>query len=76
MIEPRTPATWMPEDEPEDKIEDDPEDLDIEEDEDDGSCHVCGGSGGGFNPFKCPACNGTGLRASARRKPIRERDED
>lgn len=31
-----------------------------EDDEDEGTCPTCGGSGGGPRPFQCRTCHGTG----------------
>ncbi len=33
-----------------------------EDDEDNGECSYCGGSGGGFAENRCPHCKGTGYR--------------
>jgi len=33
---------------------------DTDDDTPDGSCWVCGGSGGGYPPFACAVCRGTG----------------
>lgn len=33
-----------------------------EQENDDGSCTVCGGSGGGLPPCVCTVCGGTGVR--------------
>jgi DnaJ-class molecular chaperone len=42
-----------------------PDNLDdIDDATDDDYCTTCGGSGGGFPPFTCWACHGTGRSAS------------
>lgn len=43
----------------EDEPKDDATDGD-DEDQDDGFCRTCGGSGGGHKPFQCTICGGTG----------------
>lgn len=40
--------------------EDDPEDDDAVYAPDADTCTTCGGSGGGYPPFCCPLCRGTG----------------
>jgi hypothetical protein len=68
----REPVTWIPDEDPEVETLDDAGELDED------SCSFCSGSGGGVGPmYRCPVCSGTGLKASARRKPLREpEDED
>jgi len=49
--------------------------ADIDDATDDRFCTTCGGSGGGYQPFQCPICRGTGRSASATQEQREYEDE-
>ncbi len=48
----------------------------IPKDEPDGSCWVCGGSGGGYPPFQCFSCGGSGRSRVHDQELIDRRNEE
>ncbi len=48
---------------------------DDEEETDDRFCHTCGGSGGGYPPFQCFSCGGSGMSLSHRQEEAEYRAE-
>ncbi len=55
------------------EMSDEPLQTESGDDEDDGSCNTCGGSGGGDYPMHCTACGGSG---QDRYRSRRGRDEE